>query len=196
MSHISRLLIVIVLSGHSLFSFGQAEITNYQSFTISQREVVWIQVYHNEESADSLSMKVFNHLKRKMWIKEIQYEGDDIIAELVNYRPDYKRYGGKFKNTSMIIRTGKWDGKIRISFKEGKYRVIAEGLHYQAKQSTTGSGKATIEQHDISGTLTEFVLDDLRTVFRKSRLKNLDILQLSFKDSFTLTTDQLIDTDW
>ena len=67
---------------------------------------------------------------------------------------------------------------------------------HTAKQSTTGSGKATIEQHDISGTLTEFVLDDLRTVFRKSRLKNLDILQLSFKDSFTLTTDQLIDTDW
>jgi hypothetical protein len=176
--------------------FAQAEITRYQSFVIDQREVVWTQVYHNEESADSLSLTIYDHLKRKMWIRELQRDGNDIVAELVNYRPDYKRYGGKFRNTSTIIRTGKWDGKVRISFKEGKYRVILDGLHYAAKESTTGSGKATIEQHDISGTLTEFVLDDFRASFRRSRLKNLDILQLSFKDSFTLTRDQVIDTDW
>jgi hypothetical protein len=191
-----RLSILFSLLTLNVLAIAQAEITRYQSFTIDQREVVWAQVYHNEESADSLSYKLFNHLKRKSWVRQVQYDGNDIVAELVNYRPDYKRYGGKFRNTSTVIRTGKWDGKVRISFKEGKYRVILESLHYEATQSATGSGKATIEQHGISGTLTEFVLNNYRTAFQKNRLKNLDILQLSFKDSFTLTRDQLIDTDW
>ena len=180
----------------SRIAYSQSEITNYQSFLIDNREVAWAQVYHNEESADSLSQKIFQHLKRKAWVKQIQYEENDIVADIMNYRPDYKRYGGKFRNTSTVIRTGKWNGKARISFKDGKYRVILYGMSYDAKQPATTAGKASMEQHDISGTLTEFVLNDLRTAFRKNRLKNLDILQLSFKDSFTLTADQIIDTDW
>jgi hypothetical protein len=177
-------------------ALSQSEITNYQSFIIDNKEATWVQVYHNEETSDSLSLKIFQHLKRKAWIKQIQYDENDIIADIVNYRPDYKRYGGKFRNTSTVIRTGKWHGKARISFKDGKYRVILYGLSYEEKQPATMAGKASMEQHDITGTLTEFVLSDMRTSFRKSRLKNLDILQLSFKDSFTLTTDQIIDTDW
>ena len=176
--------------------FVQHEITNYQSFIIDNKEVVWAQVYHHSGKEDSLSTRIFQHLKRKIWIRQIQYEGTDIIAELVNYRPDYKRYGGKFINTSTIIRTGKWDGKVRINFKAGKYRVIIYGLHYVAQQSATTSGKASMEQHEVSGMLSTFVLNDYRTSFRKSRMKNLDILHFSFKDSFTLTTDQVINTDW
>lgn len=178
------------------FVYGQNEIVTYQSFAIDNKEVAWAQVYHNDEKADTLSLKIFTHLKRKVWIKDIQYEGNDIVATLVNYRPDYKRYGGKYMNTSTIVRTGIWDGKVRISFKDAKYRVILYGLHYNAKQSATTSGKASIEQHEVSGTLSEFVLNDYRTSFKKSRLKNLDILHASFKDSFTLTTDQIINSDW
>src|ERR1044071_3103612 len=112
------------------FALCQSEITNYQSFIIDNKEAAWVQVYHNEESSDSLSHKVFQHLKRKAWIKQIQFDGGDIVADIVDYRPDYKRYGGKFRNTSTVIRTGKWNGKARISFKEGKYRVILYGLSY------------------------------------------------------------------
>ena len=99
-------------------------------------------------------------------------------------------------NTSSVIRTGRWTGRVRISFKEGKYRVVLYGLEYEAIQSTAGSGKAAIEQHNVSGTLTEFALNNYRNGFKKSRLINLDILHLSFKDSFTLTKDQVTDSDW
>jgi hypothetical protein len=191
-----RLFLFLVFVSFRQFVFGQAEITHYQSFRIENHEVIWAQVYHSDETADSLSYKIFNHLKRKTWIRQLQLDGKDIVAELEGYRPDYKRYGAKFRNTSTVIRTGKWRAKVRINFREGKYRVILEGLSYDAKQSTTGSGKATIEQHDISGTLTQFVLDDYKTSFRRKTLKNLDILQLSFKDSFIFKTDQLTDTEW
>lgn len=175
---------------------AQNEILNYQSFLIDNKEAIWIQVYHQENDTANLSKRVFFHLRKKVWITNLAYDGSDIVGELINYRPDYKRYGGKFMNTSNVIRTGKWKGKVRINFKEGKYRVILYGLSYEAQQSTTGSGKATIEQHPVSGTLTEFVLNDLRTSFRKKSVKNLDILHFSFKDSFTIVVDQLIDSDW
>jgi hypothetical protein len=175
---------------------AQHEIINYQSFSIDNKEVVWAQVYHQHDSVKNISPKLFEHLKRKVWIKNIHYEGNDILADLTEYRPDYKRYGGKYMNTSSITRTGRWKGKVRISFKEGKYRVALYGLNYAARQSSTGSGKATIEQHDVSGTLGEFVLNNFRTSFKKSRMKDLDIVHYSFKDSFTLTFDQVIDSDW
>lgn len=177
-------------------SLAQNEIKNYQSFLIDNKEAIWIQVYHQENDTANLSKRVFFHLRKKVWITNLEYDGTDIVGELINYRPDYKRYGGKFMRTSNVIRTGKWKGKVRINFKEGKYRVILYGLEYDAQQATTGSGKATIEQHPISGTLTEFVLNDLRTSFRKKSVKNLDILNFSFKDSFTIVVDQLIDSDW
>jgi hypothetical protein len=175
---------------------AQHGIVNYQSFSIDNKEVIWAQVYHQDDSVKDISSKLFEHLKRKVWIKDIHYEGNDILADLTGYRPDYKRYGGKYINTSSVTRTGRWKGKIRISFREGKYRVILYGLNYDARQSATGSGKATIEQHDVSGTLSEFVLNNFRSSFKKSRMKDLDILHFSFKDSFTLTFDQVIDSDW
>lgn len=168
----------------------------YRSFHIEHKEVVWVQVYHEEPVVEKLPERLFNHLKSKVWIKDIRFEGTDIVAELTDYRPDYKRYGGKFTNTSSIVRTGRFAGKVLINFKEGKYRVILQGITYQALQAATGSGKATIEQHEVSGTLSDFALNNLRTNFKKRNALNLDILHSSFKDSFTIKVDQLIDEDW
>ena len=168
----------------------------YRSFHIEHKEIVWVQVYHEEPVVENLSERLFDHLKNKVWIKDIKFEGTDIVVELTDYRPDYKRYGGKFTNTSSIVRTGKFAGKIRVNFKEGKYRVILEGITYSALQSSTGSGKATIEQHQVSGTLSDFALNNYRTNFRKRTALNLDILHSSFKDSFTIKVNQVIDEDW
>jgi hypothetical protein len=168
----------------------------YRSFHIEHKEIVWVQVYHEEPVIEDLPQRLFDHLKNKTWIKEIKFEGTDIVAELKDYRPDYKRYGGKFTNTSSIVRTGKFAGKVRVNFKEGKYRVILEGITYNALQSATGSGKATIEQHQVSGTLSDFALNNYRTAFKKRNALNLDILHSSFKDSFTIKINQVIDEDW
>jgi hypothetical protein len=193
MTHLGRLFFFFLLA-FTQHAFSQHGITRYQSFAIDNKEVAWLQVYHHDDG--KLAAKLFEHLKRKVWITNITYDGDALVADLVNYRPDYKRYGGKFMNTSSVIRTGKWGGKVRISFKEEKYRVVIYGLTYNAMKSTSGSGKATIQQHPVSGALGELVLNDYRNAFRKARLKDLDILHLSFKDSFTLTINQLIDSDW
>jgi hypothetical protein len=190
---IATVFFLLLLSPAAL---SQTNTVAYRSFHIENKEVVWIQVFHEEPLVDDLSKRLFEHLKNKVWIKNIKFEGPDIVAELNEYRPDYKRYGGKFTNTSSVIRTGKFAGTIRISFKDGKYRVVIEGITYEALQSSTGSGKATIEQHQVSGTLNDFALNNLRTDFKKRNRLNLDILHSSFKDSFTIKVNQVIDEDW
>lgn len=175
--------------------FAQAPVA-YRSFHIEDKEIIWVQVYHEQPVIQNLPQRLFDHLKNKVWIKDIKFEGTDLVAELTEYRPDYKRYGGKFTNTSSVVRTGRFAGKVRVNFKEGKYRVILEGITYSALQSSTGSGKATIEQHEVSGTLSDFALNNYRTDFKKRNALNLDILHSSFKDSFTIKINQVIDENW
>jgi hypothetical protein len=189
--------LALLISFQPFGQTGQPTIPNYQSFGIHNKEAVWAQVYHFDASAEETSAKLFEQLKHKAWINNIQYDETDIVADLVNFHPDYKRYGGKFSNTSMIIRTGRWAAKIRIGFKEGKYRVVVFNITYEALQSSTGPGKGTIETHPVTGTLGKLVLNDQRSSFKKNHLRNLDILHYNLKDSFVPAPEPVMSSvDW
>src|SRR4051812_27487742 len=108
-----RVIVFLLLFSPQVFS---QTIEKYLSFAIDNKEVLWVQVYHEDSPAKDISQKVFTHLKNKVWVEELAFDGDDLIGEIVSYRADYKRYGGKFTNTSQVVRTGKWSGHFRISF--------------------------------------------------------------------------------
>lgn len=177
-------------------AWGQEATVTYSAFAINNKEVVWAQVFHASQSADSLRAHVEAFLKRKAWIADLHYDGPDLVADMINFRVDYKRYGGKYMNTSHLIRTGRWWGKARISFKDGKYRVIVYGLEYDARQPAMHAGKMSNQPHKIHGTFTDWVLNNYRTHFRKRRHLNMDIMHLNLKDGFTLTETDFIDADW
>jgi hypothetical protein len=189
-----RLLFIIILIASDLYS--QHSMETYASFAIDHKEVAWIQIYHQDESSENLSAQVFDFLKRKAWIKNLEYDGPEIIADLQNFRVDYKRYGGKFMNTSSLIRSGRWSGKLRVSFKDGKYRVVVYGLQYDAHQPTINTGKVSNESHMIHGTWSDWVLNNYRSAFKKRRHKNMDFMHFSLKDSFTIRETEVIDNKW
>lgn len=181
-----------------LFSWLCAQEKNptYSSFAVNNKEVMWVQVYHAQQPADALAGRVQEVLKRKAWIRNLNFDGMDLIADIENFRVDYKRYGGKYMNTSNIIRTARWSGKTRISFKDGKYRVVVYGIEYDARQPGMHAGKMSNQPHMIHGTWTDWVLNRYRSDFRKSRHLNLDIMHFNLKDGFTLTETDLVDDDW
>jgi len=176
--------------------YAQEQNTTYSSFAVNNKEVIWVQVYHAQQPADVLTGQVHELLKRKAWITNLSFDGDDMLADIQNFRVDYKRYGGKYMNTSNLIRTARWSGKVRISFKDGKYRVVVYGIEYDARQPGMHAGKMSNEPHIVHGTWTDWVLNRYRTAFRKSRHLNLDIMHFNLKDAFTLTATDLIDDDW
>jgi hypothetical protein len=175
---------------------AQEKNPTYSSFAIDNKEVIWVQVYHGQQPADSLSRHLFKFLKRKAWIKNLQYDGDELVADIQSFRTDYKRYGGKYMNTSNLIRTARWSGKTRVSFKDGKYRVVVYGIEYDARQPAMHAGKMNNQPHMIHGTWTDWVLNKYRTHFRKKRHTNMDIMHFNLKDNFSLTETELIDGDW
>lgn len=189
-----QLLFIPVLSCFPLY--GQEKNATYSSFAIDNKDVIWVQVYHAQQPGDVLTQHVHEFLKRKAWIKNIQYDGPEIVADIVNLRVDYKRYGGKYMNTSNLIRTGRWSGKTRISFKDGKYRVVVYSLEYDARQPAMHAGKMSNQPHMIHGTWTDWVLNNYRSHFKKSRHLNMDIMHFHLKDTFTLTETELIDNEW
>lgn len=168
----------------------------YSSFSIDNKEVVWIQIYHVAESRPVLKEQVHDFLKRKAWISNITSQDKELVADLQNFRVDYKRYGGKYMNTSNLLRSGRWSGKVRISFKEGKYRVIVYALEYDAQQPAMHAGKMSNAPHKIHGTWTDWVLNNYRSDFRKRRHTNMDLMHFQLKDAFTLTATESIDEDW
>jgi len=175
---------------------GQDKNATYSAFAINNKEVIWVQVYHAAQPSDSLTAHVLAFLKRKAWIRDLHFDGPDIVADIQNFRVDYKRYGGKYMNTSNLIRTGRWSGKARISFKDGKYRVVVYGLEYDARQPAMHAGKMSNQPHKIHGTWTDWVLNNYRTHFKRRRHTNMDIMHFNLKDNFTLTETDFIDEDW
>ena len=175
---------------------GQAKKESYSSFVLDNKEVMWLQVYHAQQSTNVLAAHVFEFLKRKPWIEDLRFDGSEIVGDITNFRADYKRYGGKYMNTSNLIRTARWSGKIRISVKEGKYRVIVYGLEYDGRQPAMHAGKMSNQSHQIHGTWTGWVLNKYRTHFKKSRHSNMDIMHFNLKDAFTLKETEFIDEDW
>lgn len=178
------------------FLYGQEKGATYSAFSINNKEVIWVQVFHAAQPEDSLKDHVVKFLKRKAWIKDLHFDGPELVADIQNFRVDYKRYGGKYMNTSNLIRTGRWSGKTRISFKEGKYRVVVYGLEYDARQPGMHAGKMSNQPHKIHGAWTDWVLNNYRTHFRRKRHINMDIMHFNLKDAFTLTETDFIDEDW
>lgn len=176
--------------------FGQEKKVTYSAFSINNKEVIWTQVFHAAQPEDSLRTHVVAFLKRKAWIRNLHSDGPELVADIENFRVDYKRYGGKYMNTSNLIRTGRWSGKVRMSFKDGKYRVIVYGIEYDARQPAMHTGKMNNQPHNIHGTWTDWVLNNYRTHFRKRRHLNMDIMHFNLKDAFTLTEIDFIDEDW
>jgi hypothetical protein len=188
-----RLIFFQLFIGSYLYSQDNA---TYSAFTINHKEVMWVQVYHAQQSTEELTDHVFDFLKRKAWIKNIHLDGPEIVADILNFRVDYKRYGGKYMNTSNLIRTARWSGKTRVSFKDGKYRVIVYGIEYDARQPAMHAGKMSNQPHAVHGTWTDWVLNRFRTQFKRSRHINMDIMHFNLKDGFTLKETDFIDGDW
>ncbi|HEX8041036.1 MAG TPA: hypothetical protein VF490_17910 [Chryseosolibacter sp.] len=190
----SALVFVVLLGSASIY--GQEKKPAYSAFILDNKEVIWVQVYETAQPSAEQKEQLIDLLKQKAWIDNLSEDGSDLIADVKNFRVDYKRYGGKYMNTSNLIRSARWSGKVQISFKDERYRVVVYGLEYEARVPVMASGKMSNESRMVHGSWTDWVLNNYRTHFRKSRFINMDIMHFNLKDSFTVTDTRVIDDEW
>jgi hypothetical protein len=168
----------------------------YRSFSIENNEVVWVQVFTHDSIHHFKPEAVLEFVKGHPWLANARVDDDEIVADLHDFRVDFKKYNARFIKTSTLIRTGRWDGKVRISFRDGKYRVKVYGLHYVALEPERTAGKLSFEAHQISGTLSQCALHDHRRSFKKSTFFNLDLLHMGLREIFTLNTFESNEENW
>lgn len=170
----------------------------YSYFEIENREVIWSFIYSkNNKTANELRESMIDLLKQKIWISKIEPEQEDLIVTIENYVVEYKKLGGSYMRTPLVIRSGRWSAKAKISFKEGRYRVMLFGLNYLAQQTTVQHGRIRPVDTELSGTWSDFVLTESRMQFRKSKFKALHLMHESLKDNFMLPdTPTKKDEDW
>jgi hypothetical protein len=168
--------------------FGQ-QVTRstYSYFEIENREAVWVYIFpENNKTEEEIRENMIDHLKHKTWVKKLEKDNGDLMVDIENYLVEYKKHGGSYTRTPMVIRSGRWSAKVRISFKDDKYRVMVFGLNYFARQTTVHHGRIKPVDTELSGTWSDFVLTESRTQFRKSKFKALHLMNASLKDNFTL----------
>ena len=110
---------------------------------------------------------------------EIKITSDELIGEIKGVKIDYKKYGGTEMNT-MTVLNYKMFAKIKIQFREDRYRVILREIIFMNKGKVIKTNNKTdleivIKSHPITGTK--------KSEFKKN---NFEMKSLSPGDVFSL----------
>jgi hypothetical protein len=179
-------------------AFSQVSKSVYNSFHLKSKVIYWSRVFDQPGfSADDLQVRMLAHLGKNEVIHHVRVdELGNIVADISKMKINYKKWGVPFIHTSNKISNGIWKGKIKIEFSEEKYRISIYDLEYVAKINTfrvpkSVTGSKTFER----GALGESFLNRDKVSFKKSSLRDLDLMNIFFVDQFSLIPERMFDPD-
>jgi hypothetical protein len=168
-----------------------SSVNKYFNFVIENNDSVWKYIYH--KNGDNKS-KMKRQLMANPYIKNIRETEAGLVADIENWQIDYKKEGGSHMSTSMAVTGGKWNGRVLIDFRDGKYRVSVSGLNFDAGSVGVYGGGITINQ-DIFDNWADWTLNKPRTDFKRNQNKNMKLMDSALRTMFTITNPQQTD-DW
>jgi hypothetical protein len=102
-----------------------AQSTEYGNFKIVDTEII----YQNVFTQDGVTKeKLVDFLKSVPNVSNVQIFGEAVQADLTDFVVDYKKFQFTQNATPTLIQTGRYNGKIKIDVKEGKYRVTIRSI--------------------------------------------------------------------
>jgi hypothetical protein len=162
-----------------------AQTTEYGAFKIVNTEITYQKVF----TQDSVTTeKLAKFLKTVPNVSNVDVKGDVIQADLTDFTVDFKKFGFAQVATPPIIQTGKYNGKIRVEGKPGKYRVIINGMQLKGD---TGYKKITSPE-----SLTNYACVNSGTAISRDWCKpnTLGLLEQALTDRFTFLEKP--DSEW
>jgi len=102
-----------------------AQTTEYGDFKIVDSEIIYQKVF-TQDSVTAEKLKQF--LKSVPNVSNIEVFGDVVQADLTDFIVDYKKFQFTQVATPTLIQTGRYNGKIKIDGKAGKYRVSIRSI--------------------------------------------------------------------
>jgi hypothetical protein len=104
-----------------------AQSTSYGNFKTVEQEIVFQKVV----SLDSVTVaKLEAYYKTLPYISNIEATADGLQFTMNGVSVDYKKFGFVQVNTHILVQTGKFNGKVSVGVKDGRYRISVTNIQF------------------------------------------------------------------
>ena len=105
------------------FVFAQS--AEYGSFKIMNTEIIYQKVFIQDSVTNE---KLAAFLKTVPNVSNVEIGADGIQADLTDFAVDFKKFGFSQVAVPTLIQTGRYNAKIKVDGKAGKYRVTLKSM--------------------------------------------------------------------
>lgn len=185
----------LLLVGIQVQVNGQYAIPVYSSFHADPKGVYWLKRFDQPGySSEGLRERMLMRLQKNPSVRDVKMDASgNIVASIKNMKIDYKRLGVPFLKTSNKVSNGRWKGKIKVEVTDDQYRITIDHLEYFARiyHFHVAKVQAGKQKEFESGTVTDTFLNRSKSFFKKSSLKDLDLINFILTDQFSLIEERL-----
>ena len=118
-----KILIICSVIVVSLQSYSQDGNTSIEGFLIENNGVVYKKVFElPNQSETELKKNILSFISKVPNVSNVRIVGDEIFGDITNLKVNYKKYGGSYMSTLIILNHSMFS-KLIVQTKENKYRV-------------------------------------------------------------------------
>jgi hypothetical protein len=120
-------LIRIIIVALMIPVYVVAQPTAYGNFKTVEQEIVFQKVV----SLDSITpAKLEAYYKTLPYVSNLEATAEGLQFSLNDVAVDYKKFGFVQVNTHILLQTGKFNGKVSIGVKDGRYRISITNIQF------------------------------------------------------------------
>jgi len=182
MKKILLILSVIILS----FTSYSQEVTNLvEGFTIENNGVVYKKVFDlQNQSETELKKNILSFISKVPNVSNVRVVGDEIFGDISNLKVNYKKYGGSYMSTLILLNHSMF-GKLIVQTKDNKYRVLLKDIYFIDDVSLLSMNSK--KEMDNRTDFTDFITKNGRSEFRSGNtiIKGLGYMNSYFTELFS-----------
>ena len=109
-----------------------AQDSPYKSYKLADGQLLYEQVYTCDTmKSDQIGKMLSTEVPKIKGLTDFRKESEVITGRLKNAMIDYRKYGGKWSNTPVLLKNP-FDANVTIEWKDGKYRVTLSNIIFHS----------------------------------------------------------------
>jgi hypothetical protein len=175
-----RLCLLLLLLPLSTYS----QIEAYEGFRIEDREIIWQTVVDTTISFEVVK----EYYQTQPGFRNVSYTDKSLLADVSDFAIDYTKYGKKSMSLPIITHGYTFSGKLRVDFKEDRYRLTFFGVYMtpivQAPLLTPGTMTFQLLKNNRQSIRQSCATENIMGLFDKYFLDYLKVKATYVDDDF------------
>lgn len=182
-----KIIVLLTLTIVSLSSYSQEGTNFVENFVIENNGVVYKKVFDlPNQSETELKKNILSFISKVPNVSNVRVIGDEIFGDISNLKVNYKKYGGSYMSTLIVLNHSMF-GKLIVQTKDNKYRVLIKDIYFIDDVSLLSLNSK--KEVDNRSDFTNFITKNDRTEFRTSNtiIKGIGYMNSYFTELFTFS---------